>query len=189
MYGCNKLYCEQLGHYYARFYKQLAAEPASGRVDFRCVRFPGLISAVDGAVRRHVRLRARDDSRGGEGGAVRVLRAAGHAHSVHGDARRRRRAAAARRGAARGADAHRLQRRPRSTRQPKRCARSSPARSRRPRSRGTSTRSARASSTPGRRTSTTAPPGATGASPRATTSTRAFSDYLIPTIRERYSRG
>src|SRR4029079_14189157 len=25
MYGCNKLYCEQLGRYYARFYKQLAA--------------------------------------------------------------------------------------------------------------------------------------------------------------------
>jgi nucleoside-diphosphate-sugar epimerase len=46
MYGCNKLYCEQLGRYYARFYKQLAAEPHSGRVDFRCVRFPGLISAM-----------------------------------------------------------------------------------------------------------------------------------------------
>jgi len=45
MYGCNKLYCEQLGHYYARYYKQLAAERASGRVDFRSVRFPGLISA------------------------------------------------------------------------------------------------------------------------------------------------
>lgn len=46
MYGCNKLYCEQLGRYYARFYKQLSPEPQSGRVDFRCVRFPGLISAV-----------------------------------------------------------------------------------------------------------------------------------------------
>ena len=46
MYGCNKLYCEQLGTYYARHYKQLAAERASGRVDFRCVRFPGLISAA-----------------------------------------------------------------------------------------------------------------------------------------------
>jgi nucleoside-diphosphate-sugar epimerase len=46
MYGCNKLYCEQLGNYYARYYKQLAAETASGRVDFRCVRFPGLISAL-----------------------------------------------------------------------------------------------------------------------------------------------
>ena len=46
MYGANKLYCERLGHYYARHYKQLAAERQSGRVDFRCVRFPGLISAV-----------------------------------------------------------------------------------------------------------------------------------------------
>ena len=46
MYGCNKLYCEQLGRYYARFYKQLSATPQAGRVDFRCVRFPGLISAM-----------------------------------------------------------------------------------------------------------------------------------------------
>jgi nucleoside-diphosphate-sugar epimerase len=46
MYGCNKLYCEQLGRYYARFYKQLATNSASRRVDFRSVRFPGLISAV-----------------------------------------------------------------------------------------------------------------------------------------------
>jgi len=46
MYGCNKLYCELLGRYYARHYKQLSAEPLSGKVDFRAVRFPGLISAV-----------------------------------------------------------------------------------------------------------------------------------------------
>lgn len=45
MYGCNKLYCELLGDYYARHYKRLSAAPASGRVDFRGVRFPGLISA------------------------------------------------------------------------------------------------------------------------------------------------
>jgi threonine 3-dehydrogenase len=45
MYGCNKLYCEQLGHYYACHYKQLSAD-AIARVDFRAVRFPGLISAV-----------------------------------------------------------------------------------------------------------------------------------------------
>ena len=45
MYGCNKLYCEQLGHYYAKYYKQLSAD-AIPRVDFRCVRFPGLISAT-----------------------------------------------------------------------------------------------------------------------------------------------
>jgi len=45
MYGCNKLYCEHLGRYYARHYKQLS-EARPSRVDFRCVRFPGLISAV-----------------------------------------------------------------------------------------------------------------------------------------------
>src|SRR6188472_1918354 len=44
MYGCNKLYCEHLGRYYARHYKQLAADTVP-RVDFRAVRFPGLISA------------------------------------------------------------------------------------------------------------------------------------------------
>jgi len=45
MYGANKLYCEHLGRYYSRHYKQLAAETQSGKVDFRCIRFPGLISA------------------------------------------------------------------------------------------------------------------------------------------------
>src|SRR5690606_9568910 len=46
MYGCNKLYCEHLGAYYANHYKQLSSDPQSGRVDFRAVRFPGLISAM-----------------------------------------------------------------------------------------------------------------------------------------------
>ena len=45
MYGCNKLSCEQLGRYYTRHYKQLSAD-AVRRVDFRCARFPGLISAL-----------------------------------------------------------------------------------------------------------------------------------------------
>jgi nucleoside-diphosphate-sugar epimerase len=45
MYGCNKLYCEQLGRYYTRHYKQLSAD-AIPHVDFRCVRFPGLMSAT-----------------------------------------------------------------------------------------------------------------------------------------------
>jgi nucleoside-diphosphate-sugar epimerase len=45
IYGANKLYCEHLGRYYSRHYKQLAAETQSGKVDFRCIRFPGLISA------------------------------------------------------------------------------------------------------------------------------------------------
>jgi threonine 3-dehydrogenase len=81
MYGCNKLYCEHLGRYYALHYRQLAKDGAAaglartaastspaeasrqgsptprpaqsgtpGRspsgVDFRALRFPGLISAV-----------------------------------------------------------------------------------------------------------------------------------------------
>jgi nucleoside-diphosphate-sugar epimerase len=46
MYGCNKLYCEHLGRYYAGHYKQLAAQHLSGKLDFRAIRFPGLISSV-----------------------------------------------------------------------------------------------------------------------------------------------
>ena len=46
MYGCNKLYCEHLGRYYSRYYRQLAAAAHEPGVDFRCVRFPGLISAT-----------------------------------------------------------------------------------------------------------------------------------------------
>jgi threonine 3-dehydrogenase len=46
MYGANKLYCEHLGRYYGEHYKQLAVGPKLGKVDFRCIRFPGLISAV-----------------------------------------------------------------------------------------------------------------------------------------------
>lgn len=45
MYGCNKLYCEHLGRYYNLHFKQLAAETLSGKVDFRAIRFPGLISS------------------------------------------------------------------------------------------------------------------------------------------------
>src|SRR5688572_21122446 len=45
MYGCNKLYCEHLGRYYARHYRQLAVESERKGVDFRSLRFPGLLSA------------------------------------------------------------------------------------------------------------------------------------------------
>ncbi|RJP31914.1 MAG: NAD-dependent epimerase/dehydratase family protein [Phycisphaerales bacterium] len=45
MYGCNKLYCEHLGRYFTRHYRQLAADRTPSGVDFRSVRFPGLISA------------------------------------------------------------------------------------------------------------------------------------------------
>ncbi len=44
MYGCNKLYCEMLGIYYSQHYRQLAVErPVT--LDFRGLRFPGLVSA------------------------------------------------------------------------------------------------------------------------------------------------
>lgn len=44
MYGCNKLYCELLGVYFSRHYHQLAAKRPE-LIDFRSIRFPGLISA------------------------------------------------------------------------------------------------------------------------------------------------
>ena len=43
MYGCNKLYCEQLGNYFSRHYQQ-AAKTTPTRIDFRSLRLPGLIS-------------------------------------------------------------------------------------------------------------------------------------------------
>ena len=46
MYGTNKLYCEHLGRYYDQHYKQLAAGANACWVDFRAIRFPGLISAM-----------------------------------------------------------------------------------------------------------------------------------------------
>lgn len=46
MYGINKLYCERLGRYFERYYRQLDAAVSSGGVDFRSLRYPGLISAV-----------------------------------------------------------------------------------------------------------------------------------------------
>jgi threonine 3-dehydrogenase len=45
MYGCNKLYCEHLGRYFSRHYRQLAAQTERSSMDFRAIRFPGLISA------------------------------------------------------------------------------------------------------------------------------------------------
>lgn len=44
MYGCNKLYCEMLGSYYSQHYLQLAISRPD-MLDFRGIRFPGLISA------------------------------------------------------------------------------------------------------------------------------------------------
>ncbi len=46
MYGCNKLYCEKLGLYYGKYFgqKHLDEKPPA-MLDFRAIRFPGLISA------------------------------------------------------------------------------------------------------------------------------------------------
>jgi nucleoside-diphosphate-sugar epimerase len=45
MYGCNKLYCEHLGRYFTSYFRQLGALASAARLDFRSLRFPGLISA------------------------------------------------------------------------------------------------------------------------------------------------
>ena len=46
MYGCNKLYCEKLGMYYSRYFGQKHLDDNPPRMlDFRAIRFPGLISA------------------------------------------------------------------------------------------------------------------------------------------------
>lgn len=45
MYGCNKLYCEHLGRYFTQYFRQLGALASAARLDFRSIRFPGLISA------------------------------------------------------------------------------------------------------------------------------------------------
>lgn len=45
MYGINKLYCELLGKYYSKNYKLLSRN-TERYLDFRCIRFPGIISAL-----------------------------------------------------------------------------------------------------------------------------------------------
>jgi len=45
MYGINKLYVENIGRYYATSYKLLDQDPNDIKIDFRAIRFPGLMSA------------------------------------------------------------------------------------------------------------------------------------------------
>ena len=118
MYGANKLYCEHLGRYYARHYKQLAAETHERQGGLPLHPLPRADLGRDGAQRRHERLRPGDDPRGGGRQALRLLRAAGHAHPVHGDARRGGRDPAAGGRAAREADAARCTTSARSPRAP-----------------------------------------------------------------------
>src|SRR5579863_2514454 len=46
MYGCNKLYCEHLGRYFTFYSRQIGALAGAARLDFRSLRFPGLVSAA-----------------------------------------------------------------------------------------------------------------------------------------------
>jgi hypothetical protein len=88
MYGCNKLYCEKLGIYYSRYFgqKHLDEEPPV-MLDFRAIRFPGLISAFTVAQQRDERLRSRDAARGGAGTTLCLLRPPRYEDLLHGDAR------------------------------------------------------------------------------------------------------
>lgn len=45
MYGLNKRAVEELGRYYTNHYRMLDEQRAPARVDFRSIRFPGIISA------------------------------------------------------------------------------------------------------------------------------------------------
>ena len=69
MYGCNKLYCELLGDYYASLLQTaVGGQNPARRLPIGA--FSGTHLRADRAVGRHVRLRARDDSRRCERGAV-----------------------------------------------------------------------------------------------------------------------
>ncbi|MBN8548059.1 MAG: NAD-dependent epimerase/dehydratase family protein [Deltaproteobacteria bacterium] len=45
MYGINKLYIEHLGNYYSTRYRSFEDTPNLTRLDFRCVRLPGIMSS------------------------------------------------------------------------------------------------------------------------------------------------
>ena len=102
MYGANKLYCERLGIYFSDHYKQLSEEDPT-TLDFRCLRYPGLISAFTmpsggtsdyGPEMLHA---------AAKGGALCLLRAPGYHDQLHGHA-------------GRGQGGHRIWRMPRQNR-------------------------------------------------------------------------
>ncbi len=174
MYGCNKLYCEHLGRYYALHYKQLAAETLSGKVDFRAIRFPGLISAVtvpSGGTSDYAPEMIHAAARGR---GLRLLRAPRHPDPLHGDAGRRRRPGPAGPGRRRRPEARPSTTSPPSTRPRPRsatwCRPASPTR----RSPSSPTSNGRRSSTAGPPMSTTAPHAQTGVWPPGTISNTVF---------------
>ena len=68
MYGCNKLYCEHLGRYYARLQAARRARRPARRFPLRS--FSGIDFRGDGAVGRDVGLCTGDDSRGRPGASL-----------------------------------------------------------------------------------------------------------------------
>lgn len=107
MYGCNKLYCEQLGIYYSKYYQQLAANRPV-MLDFRSLRFPGLISAYTMPLAAQPTT-SGDAPRRRPGQALCLLRAPRQRLAVHDHARRRDRAAPFGRRAGGAVDARHLQ--------------------------------------------------------------------------------
>jgi len=45
MYGVNKLSVEHLGRYYSEYFKLLDTSTTNTKIDFRCLRYPGIVSA------------------------------------------------------------------------------------------------------------------------------------------------
>ena len=45
IYGCNKLYCEHLGSYFSKYHYDMKIEKINSYIDFRSIRFPGIISS------------------------------------------------------------------------------------------------------------------------------------------------
>jgi threonine 3-dehydrogenase len=83
MYGCNKLYCEKLGIYYSKYFGQKHLDDVPPHMlDFRAIRFPGLISAFT--------LPSSGTSDYGPEmlHALRLFRARRYQDLVHGNARR-----------------------------------------------------------------------------------------------------
>ncbi len=52
MYGCNKLYCEQLGTYFSKYYRQLAADQ-TGHAGFSLLAVPRSDQRIYRSQRRH----------------------------------------------------------------------------------------------------------------------------------------
>ena len=97
MYGCNKLYCEELGRYYARHYKQLSVDVDRRASTSAASAFPGLISATTLPSGGTSDYASEMIHAAAKGEPYECFVRPDTTHPVHGDAGRVRRAAGARR--------------------------------------------------------------------------------------------